>query len=156
MQVNVDWDRSLGLRDERFFGYFLEHFHRQIYGGIYDPGSPLADENGFRRDVAEAVQRLRPAVLRWPGGCFASAYHWAHGVGPNRLPSYDKAWRVEEPNTFGTDEFIEFCRLGLARFKVPRHVRFIDEWPMSATKIQKFRLQEQLARELAEAREVSI
>jgi alpha-L-arabinofuranosidase len=111
MQVNVDWDRSLGLRDERFFGYFLEHFHRQIYGGIYDPGSPLADENGFRRDVAEAVQRLRPAVLRWPGGCFASAYHWAHGVGPNRLPSYDKAWRVEEPNTFGTDEFIEFCRL---------------------------------------------
>ena len=54
------------------------------------------------------------------------------------------------------DEIIEFCRLGLARFKVPRHVRFIDEWPMSATKIQKFRLQEQLARELAEAREVSI
>jgi fatty-acyl-CoA synthase len=54
------------------------------------------------------------------------------------------------------DEIIEFCRTGLARFKVPRHVRFIDEWPMSATKIQKFRLQEQLARELAEARKVSI
>lgn len=54
------------------------------------------------------------------------------------------------------DEIIEFCRTGLARFKVPRHVRFIDEWPMSATKIQKFRLQERLTRELAEAREVSI
>jgi fatty-acyl-CoA synthase len=52
------------------------------------------------------------------------------------------------------DEIVEFCREGLARFKVPRHIRFIDEWPMSATKIQKFRLREQLTRELAEAREV--
>jgi fatty-acyl-CoA synthase len=52
------------------------------------------------------------------------------------------------------DEIIEFCRTGLARFKVPRHVRFIDRWPMSATKIQKFRLQEQLTRELAEATDV--
>jgi acyl-CoA synthetase (AMP-forming)/AMP-acid ligase II len=50
------------------------------------------------------------------------------------------------------EELIEFCRGGLARFKVPRHVRFVDEWPMSATKIQKFRLQERLAAELAAAR----
>ena len=52
------------------------------------------------------------------------------------------------------DEIIEFCRAGLARFKVPRHVRFIDQWPMSATKIQKFRLREQLTHELAEATDV--
>jgi alpha-N-arabinofuranosidase len=50
-------------------------------------------------------------LFRWPGGCFASAYHWRHGVGSNRVASYDKAWRVEEPNTFGTDEFIAFCRM---------------------------------------------
>ena len=111
IQLNVDWDRSAGVRDPLFHGYFLEHFHRQVYGGIYDPGSPLADASGFRRDVIDAVRRLRPSVIRWPGGCFASAYHWRHGLGPARLPSYDKAWRVEDPNTFGTDEFIAYCRL---------------------------------------------
>lgn len=52
-------------------------------------------------------------------------------------------------------EIVEFCRRGLARFKVPRHVRFVNEWPMSATKIQKFRLQEQLSRELAETRKAA-
>ena len=93
------------------FGGFLEHFHRQIYGGIYEPGSPLADAKGFRKDVIEAVKELRVPVVRWPGGCFVSAYHWKDGVGKDRQPSYDKAWGVEEPNTFGTDEFIEWCRL---------------------------------------------
>jgi alpha-N-arabinofuranosidase len=111
MKVNVDWDRSAGVRDARFFGYFLEHFHRQVYRGIFDPDSPLAGAHGFREDVLEAARRLRPAVLRWPGGCFASAYHWEQGVGASRVPSYDKAWRVEDPNTFGTDEFITLCRL---------------------------------------------
>jgi alpha-N-arabinofuranosidase len=92
------------------FGHFIEHFHRQIYGGIYEPGSPLSDERGFRLDVIEAVRELRPPVVRWPGGCFVSAYHWLDGVGPERRPAYDKAWRVEDPNTFGTHEFVEWCR----------------------------------------------
>ena len=48
-------------------------------------------------------------LIRWPGGCFVSAYHWQDGVG-KRTPVFDKAWRVEEPNTFGTDEFIRFCQ----------------------------------------------
>jgi alpha-N-arabinofuranosidase len=110
MTVNVDWDRSAGRRGSYFYGYFLEHFHRQVYGGVFDPASPLADENGFRADVLDLIRRLAPAVIRWPGGCFASAYHWQHGVGEPRLPSYDKAWRVEEPNAFGTAEFIALCR----------------------------------------------
>ena len=49
-------------------------------------------------------------------------------------------------------EVVEYCRAGLARFKVPRYVRFVDSWPMSATKIQKFRLQQALSKELADAR----
>jgi fatty-acyl-CoA synthase len=56
----------------------------------------------------------------------------------------------------GSDEVIDFCHGKIASFKVPRHVRFIEpgEWPMSATKIQKFRLQERIAKELeAEAAE---
>jgi alpha-N-arabinofuranosidase len=93
------------------FSGFLEHFHRQIYGGIYEPGSPLADARGFRKDVIEAIKELRTPIVRWPGGCFVSAYHWKDGVGKDRQPSFDKAWGVADPNTFGTDEFVEWCRL---------------------------------------------
>ena len=97
--------------DPMIFGQFLEHFHRQVYGGVFSPGSPLADEHGFRIDVIEALDELKIPIVRWPGGCFVSAYHWKDGVGPNRQPTYDKAWRVEDPNTFGTDEFVAWCRL---------------------------------------------
>ncbi|MCC6803837.1 MAG: alpha-N-arabinofuranosidase [Anaerolineae bacterium] len=110
-RIHIDLERTVGRRDPLFFGYFLEHFHRQVYGGIYDPTSAFADANGFRQDVIEAIRRLQPSVIRWPGGCFVSAYHWKEGVGRERQPSYDKAWRVEEPNLFGTDEFVRFCRL---------------------------------------------
>jgi alpha-N-arabinofuranosidase len=92
------------------FGQFIEHFHRQIYGGIFEPGSPLADARGFRQDVLEALRELRVPSIRWPGGCFVSAYHWLEGVGPDRVPTYDRAWRVTDPNTFGTDEFMAWCR----------------------------------------------
>ncbi len=109
-------DHVEGARDFMIFGHFLEHFHRQIYGGIYDPGSRFADERGFRRDVIEALRQIKTPVIRWPGGCFVSAYPWKKGVG-ERVPYYDKAWRVEEPNSFGTDEFIAFCReVGAAPF----------------------------------------
>ena len=93
------------------FGQFIEHFHRQIYGGIYDPGSPLSDKDGFRIDVIKAMRELQVPIVRWPGGCFVSSYHWLDGVGPDRKPVYDKAWQVEEPNTFGTIEFVKWCRL---------------------------------------------
>ncbi len=92
-------------------GGFIEHFHRQIYGGLYEPGSPLADENGFRRDVIAAMKELKLSVVRWPGGCFVSGYDWKGGVGKTRRPVDDMAWGVIEPNTFGTDEFVEWCRL---------------------------------------------
>ena len=105
----VNHQRVIGKRDPMIYGHFLEHFHRQIYGGIYEPDSPFADEQGMRKDVMEALKRISPAVVRWPGGCYVSAYHWKDGVGPERQPAYDKAWRVEESNRFGTDEFMNFC-----------------------------------------------
>jgi alpha-L-arabinofuranosidase len=108
--VYVDPHRGSNPYDRMLFGQFLEHFHRQVYGGVFDPGSPLADADGFRTDVIAALRELRVPVVRWPGGCFVSAYHWLDGVGHARKPSYDKAWRVEEPNTFGTDEFVAWCR----------------------------------------------
>ena len=96
--------------DRMIFGSFIEHFHRQVYGGIFEPGSPLSDKQGFRKDVIEALRELRVPVVRWPGGCFVSSYHWLNGVGDVRTPVYDKAWHAEDPNTFGTDEFVVWCR----------------------------------------------
>ncbi len=110
ISVQINEKRVLGKRSPMIYGHFIEHFHRQIYGGIYDPGHPLADEDGFRTDILEAMRKIKVPVLRWPGGCFVSAYHWKDGVGKHRTPSFDKAWRVEEPNTFGTDEYIKLCR----------------------------------------------
>ena len=98
-EVHVDPSRESVAFDRMIFGQFVEHFHRQVYGGLFEPGSPLADERGFRRDVMEAVRALGAPIVRWPGGCFASAYHWRDGVGPDREPTFDKAWQVEDPNT---------------------------------------------------------
>lgn len=92
------------------FGHFIEHFDTQIYGGIFDPNSKFADEDGFRTDVIEALKQIKVPIVRWPGGCFVSTYHWVDGVGPDRQPVYDKTWQVEDPNTFGTDEYIKWCR----------------------------------------------
>jgi len=109
--IRIEAHRGYRRYDRMIFGQFLEHFHRQVYGGVFEPGSPLADNQGFRKDVVAALRELQVPIVRWPGGCFVSAYHWKHGVGPERQPSYDKAWRVEDPNTFGTDEFVAWCRL---------------------------------------------
>ena len=92
------------------FGHFIEHFDTQVYGGIFDPGNPLSDEDGFRTDVIEALREIKAPIVRWPGGCFVSTYHWLGGVGPERTPVFDKSWGVEDPNTFGTDEYVKWCR----------------------------------------------
>lgn len=110
MQVTINKNRVLGERNPMIYGHFIEHFHRQIYGGIYDPGNPLSDEAGLRQDVLDAMKKIRVPILRWPGGCFVSSYHWKDAVGEERIPLFDKAWRVEDPNSFGTDEYIDLCR----------------------------------------------
>ena len=67
--------------DDRIFGGFLEHMGRSIYEGVYDPESTHADEDGIRTDVIEALRQLEMSVVRYPGGNFASGYHWLDGVG---------------------------------------------------------------------------
>jgi alpha-N-arabinofuranosidase len=111
--IGLDLARRIGTVDPRIFGQFIEHLGRCIYGGIYEEGSPLSDERGFRRDVLDAARPLRSPILRWPGGNFVSGYHWLDGVGPkDRRPRRtDLAWYAEESNRFGTDEFIEYCRV---------------------------------------------
>lgn len=111
--IKLDLDRQLGTVDRRILSGFTEHLGRCIYGGIYDEGSPLSDENGFRRDVVEAVKALAPPILRWPGGNFVSGYHWSDGIGPRdaRCRRLELAWHDVESNHFGTDEFMRFCEI---------------------------------------------
>ena len=92
------------------FGGFIEHFDGQIYGGIFEPGSALSDTKGYRQDVVAALKELKLSIVRWPGGCFASGYHWKNGIGQPRGPVADPVWGVVDPNTFGTGEFVEWCR----------------------------------------------
>ncbi len=110
MKLEITTGREIGHASPMLYGHFLEHFHRQIYGGVYEPGHPLSDEDGFRADVLAALKAIKPSVLRWPGGCFVSSYHWRNGVGKDRPAVFDKAWRVEDSNAFGTDEFIRLCK----------------------------------------------
>lgn len=108
----VDRDFIIGTTDPRLFGAFVEHLGRCIYGGLYEPGHPEADARGFRQDVLEFVRELNPSILRYPGGNFVSGYNWEDGVGPvaDRPRRLDLAWQSIEPNTFGTNEFIDWCR----------------------------------------------
>ena len=110
--IKLDLDRTLGTVDRNLFGGFAEHLGRCIYGGIYDPDSPHADNSGLRTDVLEALGRLRMPNIRYPGGNFVSGYRWRDGVGPvgERPARMELAWHDVEPNTFGTNEFIDFCR----------------------------------------------
>jgi len=102
----------VGQVDERIFGGFLEHLGRAVYEGVYDPKSRHADPDGFRTDVMAALKRLRMTAMRYPGGNFASGYHWEDGVGPkeHRPKVRDLAWQSIEPNQFGTDEYVKLCR----------------------------------------------
>jgi alpha-N-arabinofuranosidase len=111
--VRLHRDLAIGSTHPRLFGSFVEHLGRCIYGGIFEPGHPTADAKGFRQDVMALVRELAPTVIRYPGGNFVSGYNWEDGVGPvaERPRRLDLAWMSTEPNTFGTNEFIDWCRM---------------------------------------------
>jgi len=98
--------------DRRLFGSFVEHLGRCVYGGIYEPNHPSADDNGFRDDVADLVRRLGVSVVRYPGGNFVSGYRWEDGIGPReqRPTRLDPAWKTVETNQVGLDEFMVWAR----------------------------------------------
>ena len=110
-RIKIDTDRQIGEVNPLLFGHFAEHLGRVIYGGIYEEGSKLADQDGYRKDVMQATKDLGVSVLRWPGGNFVSGYNWKDGIGPRDLrparPDY--AWGGIETNRFGTDEFLKYC-----------------------------------------------
>lgn len=114
LEARLTFDRSdvIGTTDHRLFGAFVEHLGRCVYGGLYEPGHPTATKEGFRGDVLELVRELGATIIRYPGGNFVSGYDWEDGVGPveERPKRLELAWLSIEPNTFGTNEFIDWCR----------------------------------------------
>ena len=110
--LTLDRDFSLAPIDPRVYGGFAEHLGRHIYTGIYEPGHPTADEQGFRQDVISLVRELAMPIMRYPGGNFVSGYNWEDGVGPQeaRPRRLDLAWGITETNAFGTNEFIDWCQ----------------------------------------------
>ena len=103
----LDKDYQISRIDDRLFGSFIEHLGRAVYGGIYEPEHPLADEFGFRTDVIGAVKKLGIPIVRYPGGNFVSGFHWEDSVGPveKRPKRLDLAWFTTETNEVGLHEF---------------------------------------------------
>ena len=112
-RIIVDSDFIISQLDRRLFGSFVEHMGRCVYTGIFEPGHPTADANGFRGDVLDLVRELGPTIIRYPGGNYMSGCNWEDGVGPveSRPRRLDLAWMSTETNAFGTNEFITWCKL---------------------------------------------
>jgi len=110
--VIVDSAYVIGEIDSRIYGSFIEHIGRAVYGGIFDPGNELSDEEGFRTDVLSLTRDLRVPIVRYPGGNFVSGYNWEDGIGPlsSRPKVPDLAWLAIETNQIGVDEFVDWAR----------------------------------------------
>lgn len=96
------------------YGHFSEHLGHCIYGGFWvSENSTIPNVRGIRIDVVKAMRNIKAPILRWPGGCFADEYHWMDGIGdPAKRPkTVNTTWGgVTEDNSFGTNEFMDFCK----------------------------------------------
>lgn len=111
-RITVDKDYVFSAIDPRVYGGFAEHLGRHIYQGIYEPGHPTSDAQGWRGDVIELVKALKMPIIRYPGGNFVSGYNWEDGVGPRseRPHRLEMAWGVTETNEIGTNEFMDWAK----------------------------------------------
>jgi alpha-L-arabinofuranosidase len=111
-KIILDKDYIIARVDERLFGSFIEHLGRAVYGGIYDPGNPLSDAQGYRRDVMDWIKKLNVPVIRYPGGNFVSGFNWEDSIGPldQRPKRLDLAWFTTETNAFGLHEFCDWTK----------------------------------------------
>ncbi|MBI1764586.1 MAG: alpha-L-arabinofuranosidase [Acidobacteria bacterium] len=125
--IEVLLDEPIGRIAPEIYGHFVEHLGGVVYDGIWvGEDSKVPNIGGLRKALVEALKRINPAVIRWPGGCFADSYNWRDGVGPKkdrpRRPNFwvdaqewpkgapDGPWKYD-PNQFGTDDFARFCQL---------------------------------------------
>ena len=112
-RISVDRAAVVAPLNRRIFGSFVEHLGRCVYDGIYEPGHPTANEDGFRLDVVDLVRELGSSTIRYPGGNFVSGFRWEDSVGPRdqRPVRRDLAWHSIETNQVGVDEFSRWLKL---------------------------------------------
>ena len=108
----LDKDYVISDVDKRIYGSFVEHLGRCVYTGIYEPGHPTADANGFRGDVLELVKKLNVPIVRYPGGNYVSGFRWEDAIGPkeSRPRRLDLAWKTTDPNEVGIHEFCDWAK----------------------------------------------
>ncbi len=111
-KITVNKKFTISPIDRRIYSGFIEQGGRAIYEGLYQPDHASADGDGFRTDVIELFRELDMPLTRYPGGNFVSVYNWEDGVGPKeqRPARLELAWQALEPNQFGTDEFVRWCK----------------------------------------------
>jgi alpha-N-arabinofuranosidase len=123
-RIDILLDEPLGTISPNIYGHFTEHLGGVIYDGLWvGENSPVANLQGIRKRLVEEMHKIKAPVVRYPGGCFADSYNWRDGVGPaDKRPRRTNFWNDAEtktapenhkyePNRFGTNEFIRFCRL---------------------------------------------
>ena len=108
----LDKEFQIAPIDKRIYGSFIEHLGRAVYEGIYQPGHPAADKDGFRQDVVQLVKELDVPIIRYPGGNFVSNFYWEDSVGPvsERPHRLELAWRSLEKNEIGLNEFSKWAK----------------------------------------------
>jgi len=123
-RIEVLLDEPLGTISPNIYGHFTEHLGGVVYDGMWvGENSPVANVQGIRKRLVDEMRKIKAPVVRYPGGCFADSYNWRDGVGPpDKRPRRTNFWNDAEkesapdnhkfePNRFGTNEFIRFCKL---------------------------------------------
>lgn len=123
-RIEILLNEPVGRIAPEIYGHFVEHLGGVVYDGIWvGEDSKIANVGGIRKSLVDAMRKIKPAVARWPGGCFADSYNWRDGIGlrasrPRRTNFWaggmkdipDGPWKYDT-NHFGTNEFVRFCRL---------------------------------------------
>jgi alpha-L-arabinofuranosidase len=135
-RIEVLLGEPLGTISPSIYGHFTEHLGGLVYDGVWvGENSRIANVNGIRKELIEEMRKINPAVVRYPGGCFADSYDWRDGIGPaNQRPRRTNFWadaesanapanHKYEPNQFGTNEFVRFCKLIGAKPYLAANVR---------------------------------
>jgi alpha-L-arabinofuranosidase len=123
-RIEVLLGEPLGTISPDIYGHFVENLSGVVYDGIWvGETSKVPNLNGIRKELVEEMRKIKPAVVRFPGGCFADSYDWRDGIGPrDKRPKRTNFWAEGEtaaapashrydPNQFGTNEFVQFCKL---------------------------------------------